>query len=73
MCVNLGDSDDSLSGSDVDEQDLWEETQIEKGVKRRPGEQVKIFDIFLLSFFCVSLFLYLSGIRVYITKHSRLP
>ncbi|KAF3832503.1 hypothetical protein F7725_026168 [Dissostichus mawsoni] len=35
----LGDSDDSLSGSDVDEQDLWEETQIEKGVKRRPGEQ----------------------------------
>lgn len=41
MC-NLGGSDGSLSGSDEEEQGLWEETQIEKGVKRRPGEQVEI-------------------------------
>ncbi|XP_061523112.1 GC-rich sequence DNA-binding factor 2 isoform X2 [Phycodurus eques] len=27
----------SLSGSDEEEQELWEETQIGKGVKRRPG------------------------------------
>ncbi|XP_063738662.1 GC-rich sequence DNA-binding factor 2 isoform X2 [Eleginops maclovinus] len=39
IAEKLGDSDDNLSGSDVDEQDLWEETQIEKGVKRRTGEQ----------------------------------
>ncbi|KAK2854206.1 hypothetical protein Q5P01_006867 [Channa striata] len=32
-------SDDSLSGTDEEEQELWEETQIGKGVKRRPGEQ----------------------------------
>ncbi|XP_033477672.2 intron Large complex component GCFC2 isoform X2 [Epinephelus lanceolatus] len=32
-------SDGSLSGTDGEEQELWEETQIEKGVKRRPGEQ----------------------------------
>lgn len=44
MCVclcNLGGSDGSLSESDEDEQELWEETQIGKGVKRRPGEQVR--------------------------------
>lgn len=35
-----GGSDGSLSGSDEEEQELWEETQIGKGVKRRPGEQV---------------------------------
>uniref|UniRef100_UPI0037E8FD81 intron Large complex component GCFC2 isoform X2 n=1 Tax=Semicossyphus pulcher TaxID=241346 RepID=UPI0037E8FD81 len=35
----LGGSDSSLSGSDAEEQELWEETQIEKGVKRRPGGQ----------------------------------
>lgn len=38
---NLGASDDdSRSGSDGEEQKLWEETQIGKGVKRRPGDQV---------------------------------
>lgn len=38
---NLGGSDDgSLSGSDGEEQKLWEETQIGKGVKRCPGDQV---------------------------------
>lgn len=36
---NIGESDDSLSGSD-EEKELWEETQIGKGVKRHPGEQV---------------------------------
>ncbi|XP_071344243.1 intron Large complex component GCFC2 [Trachinotus anak] len=35
----LGGSDGSLSGTDGEEQELWEETQIGKGVKRRPGEQ----------------------------------
>lgn len=40
MC-NLGGSEGSLSGTDGEEQELWEETQIGKGVKRRPGEQVK--------------------------------
>lgn len=41
MCLcNLGGSDGSLSGADDEEQELWEETQIGKGVKRRPGEQV---------------------------------
>lgn len=39
MC-NLGASDGSLSGTEDEEQELWEETQIGKGVKRRPGEQV---------------------------------
>lgn len=38
---DLGGSDNSsLSGSDEEEQKLWEETQIGKGVKRCPGEQV---------------------------------
>ena len=37
---NKGGSDGSLSGTDGEEQELWEETQIGKGVKRRPGEQV---------------------------------
>lgn len=37
---DLGDSDGSLSGTDGEEQELWEETQIGKGVKRQPGEQV---------------------------------
>ncbi|CAL8353029.1 unnamed protein product [Merluccius merluccius] len=32
-------SDDSKSDSEKEEQELWEETQIGKGVKRRPGEQ----------------------------------
>ncbi|XP_029001280.1 GC-rich sequence DNA-binding factor 2 [Betta splendens] len=32
-------SEGSLSGTDGEEQELWEETQIGKGVKRRPGEQ----------------------------------
>ena len=40
---NLGESDGSLSGTDGEEQELWEETQIEKSVKRRPGEQVGMF------------------------------
>ncbi|XP_062277438.1 GC-rich sequence DNA-binding factor 2 isoform X2 [Scomber scombrus] len=39
IAEKLGGSDGSLSGSDEDEQELWEETQIGKGVKRRPGEQ----------------------------------
>ncbi|KAM8877065.1 intron Large complex component GCFC2 [Synchiropus picturatus] len=39
IAETLGESDDSLSGSDRDEQEIWEEIQIEKGVKRRPGEQ----------------------------------
>ncbi|XP_029284393.1 intron Large complex component GCFC2 [Cottoperca gobio] len=39
IAEKLGESDDSLAGTDGEEQDLWEETQIEKGVKRRPGEQ----------------------------------
>lgn len=38
---DLGGSDNgSLSGSDGEEQKLWEETQIGKGVKRCPGERV---------------------------------
>uniref|UniRef100_A0A671UVU4 GC-rich sequence DNA-binding factor 2 n=1 Tax=Sparus aurata TaxID=8175 RepID=A0A671UVU4_SPAAU len=32
-------SDGSLSGSEGEEQELWEETQIVKGVKRHPGDQ----------------------------------
>ncbi|TKS69933.1 DNA-binding factor 2 GC-rich sequence [Collichthys lucidus] len=32
-------SDGSLSGTDGEEQELWEEMQISKGVKKRPGEQ----------------------------------
>uniref|UniRef100_A0A1A7WUF4 GC-rich sequence DNA-binding factor 2 n=1 Tax=Iconisemion striatum TaxID=60296 RepID=A0A1A7WUF4_9TELE len=39
IAEKLGGSDESLSGTDGEEQDLWEQTQIEKGVKRRPGEQ----------------------------------
>ncbi|XP_061601300.1 GC-rich sequence DNA-binding factor 2 [Cololabis saira] len=39
IAEKLGGSDDYLSGSDGEEQELWEETQIGKGVKRRPGEQ----------------------------------
>ncbi|KAM6943615.1 intron Large complex component GCFC2 [Xenentodon cancila] len=39
IAEKLGGSDDSLSGTDGEEQELWEETQIGKGVKRRPGEQ----------------------------------
>lgn len=38
IAEKLGGSDGSLSGTD-EEQELWEETQIGKGVKRRPGEQ----------------------------------
>lgn len=38
---NLGGSDGgSLSGSEGEEQKLWEETQIGKGFKRRPGDRV---------------------------------
>lgn len=37
---NPGESDESLSGTDEEEQELWEETQIGKGVTRLPGEQV---------------------------------
>ncbi|XP_070760735.1 intron Large complex component GCFC2 [Enoplosus armatus] len=39
IAEKLGESDGSLSGTDEEEQELWEETQIGKGVKRRPGEQ----------------------------------
>ncbi|XP_069549836.1 LOW QUALITY PROTEIN: intron Large complex component GCFC2 [Brachyistius frenatus] len=39
IAEKLGGSDGSLSGTDGEEQELWEETQIGKGVKRRPGEQ----------------------------------
>ncbi|XP_067448459.1 GC-rich sequence DNA-binding factor 2 [Thunnus thynnus] len=39
IAEKLGGSDGSLSGSDEEEQELWEETQIGKGVKRRPGGQ----------------------------------
>ncbi|XP_041652136.1 GC-rich sequence DNA-binding factor 2 [Cheilinus undulatus] len=38
IAEKLGASDASLSGTDEEEQELWEETQIEKGVKRHPGE-----------------------------------
>ncbi|KAJ0002213.1 hypothetical protein NQD34_002009 [Periophthalmus magnuspinnatus] len=38
IAEQMGDSDDSMSGTD-EEQVLWEETQIGKGLKRRPGEQ----------------------------------
>ncbi|XP_068182017.1 intron Large complex component GCFC2 isoform X2 [Antennarius striatus] len=37
IAEKIGGSDDSLSGTDEEEQELWEETQIEKGVKRHPG------------------------------------
>uniref|UniRef100_A0A3Q0RLD1 GC-rich sequence DNA-binding factor 2 n=1 Tax=Amphilophus citrinellus TaxID=61819 RepID=A0A3Q0RLD1_AMPCI len=40
IAEKLGGSDGSLSGTDGEEQELWEETQIGKGVKRRTGEQV---------------------------------
>ncbi|KAL6113267.1 gcfc2 [Pungitius sinensis] len=39
IAEKLGESDGSFSGTDGEEQKLWEETQIEKGVKRRPGGQ----------------------------------
>ncbi|GAA6220092.1 GC-rich sequence DNA-binding factor 2-like isoform X1 [Lates japonicus] len=39
IAEKLGESDGSLSGTDGEEQELWEETQIGKGVKRWPGEQ----------------------------------
>ncbi|KAF6731116.1 GC-rich sequence DNA-binding factor 2 [Oryzias melastigma] len=39
IAEKLGTSGESLDGSDEEEQELWEETQIEKGLKRRPGEQ----------------------------------
>ncbi|XP_041798299.1 GC-rich sequence DNA-binding factor 2 isoform X2 [Chelmon rostratus] len=39
IAEKLGGSDGSLSGTDGEEQELWEETQIGKGVKRRPGEE----------------------------------
>uniref|UniRef100_A0A3Q3QDA0 GCF C-terminal domain-containing protein n=1 Tax=Monopterus albus TaxID=43700 RepID=A0A3Q3QDA0_MONAL len=39
IAEKLEGSDGSLSGTDGEEQELWEETQIGKGVKRRPGEQ----------------------------------
>lgn len=39
IAEKLGGSDGSLSGTDGEEQELWEETQIGKGVKRRTGEQ----------------------------------
>ncbi|XP_037553440.1 GC-rich sequence DNA-binding factor 2 [Nematolebias whitei] len=39
IAEKLGGSDGSLSSTDAEEQELWEQTQIEKGVKRRPGEQ----------------------------------
>ncbi|XP_070685683.1 intron Large complex component GCFC2 [Pempheris klunzingeri] len=38
IAEKLGGSDGSLSGTDEEEQALWEETQIGKGVKRCPGE-----------------------------------
>ncbi|XP_034534944.1 GC-rich sequence DNA-binding factor 2 [Notolabrus celidotus] len=39
IAEKLGASDGSLSGTDGEEQELWEETQIGKGVRRHPGEQ----------------------------------
>ncbi|CAL8243530.1 unnamed protein product [Lota lota] len=39
IAEKLGSSDESKSDSEEEEQKLWEETQICKGVKRRPGEQ----------------------------------
>ncbi|XP_051920087.1 GC-rich sequence DNA-binding factor 2 isoform X1 [Hippocampus zosterae] len=39
IAEKLGESVGCLSGSDEEEQELWEETQIEKGVKRWPGGQ----------------------------------
>ncbi|XP_075906137.1 intron Large complex component GCFC2 [Nelusetta ayraudi] len=40
IAEKLGGSDDgSLSGSEGEEQKLWEETQIGKGFKRRPGDR----------------------------------
>ncbi|KAG8001456.1 GC-rich sequence DNA-binding factor 2 [Nibea albiflora] len=39
IAEKLEGSDGSLSGPDGEEQELWEEMQISKGVKRRPGEQ----------------------------------
>lgn len=68
LCLcNLGGSDGSLSGSDEEEQERWEEMQIGKGVKRQPGKQVRksikhpvvifCYFHFLPSFFTVSLYL----------------
>ncbi|XP_034385311.1 GC-rich sequence DNA-binding factor 2 [Cyclopterus lumpus] len=39
IAEKFGESDGSRSGTDGEEQELWEETQIEKGVKRQPGGQ----------------------------------
>ncbi|XP_030202209.1 GC-rich sequence DNA-binding factor 2-like [Gadus morhua] len=39
IAEKLGSSDESKSDSEEEEQILWEETQIFKGLKRRPGEQ----------------------------------
>ncbi|KAK7913352.1 hypothetical protein WMY93_013563 [Mugilogobius chulae] len=39
IAEQMGDSDDNLSGTD-EEQELWEETQIGKGLKRHPGGRV---------------------------------
>lgn len=57
---NLGESDDdSRSGSDAEEQKLWEETQIGKGVKRCPGDQVGELKhlVLCLNYFILSMFL----------------
>ncbi|XP_017274135.1 GC-rich sequence DNA-binding factor 2 isoform X2 [Kryptolebias marmoratus] len=39
IAEKLGGSDGSFSSSGGEEQELWEQTQIDKGVKRQPGEQ----------------------------------
>uniref|UniRef100_A0A3P9K1B1 GC-rich sequence DNA-binding factor 2 n=1 Tax=Oryzias latipes TaxID=8090 RepID=A0A3P9K1B1_ORYLA len=39
IAEKLGGSGDSLDGSDEEDQELWEQTQIGKGFKRQPGEQ----------------------------------
>ncbi|KAM9860857.1 intron Large complex component GCFC2 isoform 2-T2 [Aulostomus maculatus] len=39
IAERLGSDSNSLSGTEDEEQELWEETQIGKGFKRQPGEQ----------------------------------
>ncbi|XP_041835433.1 GC-rich sequence DNA-binding factor 2 [Melanotaenia boesemani] len=39
IAEKLGGSEDSLSGPEGEEQELWEATQIGKGIKRQPREQ----------------------------------
>uniref|UniRef100_A0A673BY13 GCF C-terminal domain-containing protein n=1 Tax=Sphaeramia orbicularis TaxID=375764 RepID=A0A673BY13_9TELE len=61
IAEKLGGSNGSLSGTDGEDQEFWEETQIGKGVKRRTGQQVEktdLFVFFVLPFHSLMYFLF---------------